>query len=234
MASNQITPELFRFLTDLKKNNDRAWFEKNKARYEEQVKYPILSLISDLGPLLAKVDPDGMRLQADDKPGRFESELDSLAGAHSRFDPLLVQEIESAEQLLSVWDLCFTGKKSTVTSGTIERRVLEEEGDGVVHQFGPIELKLEREGKVLCQAHFDSLPGGTLAEGKYRVEISVTDGATDELGYHAVENKCEVYDLWATVLHQLGLNHERLTYRHGGRDFRLTDVHGDVLHDVLA
>lgn len=59
-------------------------------------------------------------------------------------------------------------------------------------------------------------------------------GATDELGYHAVENKCEVYDLWATVLHQLGLNHERLTYRHGGRDFRLTDVHGDVLHDVLA
>lgn len=59
-------------------------------------------------------------------------------------------------------------------------------------------------------------------------------GATDELGYHAVENKCEVYDLWATVLHQLGLNHEKLTYRHGGRDFRLTDVHGDVLHDVLA
>jgi hypothetical protein len=59
-------------------------------------------------------------------------------------------------------------------------------------------------------------------------------GSTDELGYHAVENRCEIYDLWATVLHQLGLNHEKLTYRHGGRDFRLTDVHGDVLHDVLA
>jgi hypothetical protein len=59
-------------------------------------------------------------------------------------------------------------------------------------------------------------------------------GATDELGYYAVENKCEVYDLWATVLHQLGLNHEKLTYRYGGRDFRLTDVHGDVLRDVLA
>ncbi len=59
-------------------------------------------------------------------------------------------------------------------------------------------------------------------------------GATDELGYHAVEDRCEVYDLWATVLHQLGLNHEKLTYRYGGRDFRLTDVHGDVLRDVLA
>jgi hypothetical protein len=66
------------------------------------------------------------------------------------------------------------------------------------------------------------------------VKGGIAYGATDELGYHAVEDKCEVYDLWATVLHQLGLNHERLTYRYGGRDFRLTDVHGDVLHDVLA
>ena len=59
-------------------------------------------------------------------------------------------------------------------------------------------------------------------------------GATDELGYHAAENVASVYDLWATVLHQLGVNHEKLTYRYGGRDFRLTDVHGNVLHDVLA
>ncbi len=54
-------------------------------------------------------------------------------------------------------------------------------------------------------------------------------GATDDLGYYAVENKCTVYDLWATVLHQLGVNHEKLTFRYGGRDFRLTDVHGNVL-----
>ncbi len=58
-------------------------------------------------------------------------------------------------------------------------------------------------------------------------------GATDEFGYHVVENKCEVYDLWATVLHQLGIDHEKLTYRHGGRDFRLTDVHGDVIRDIV-
>ena len=133
------------------------------------------------GPLLAKVDPDGLRLQADDKPGRFESELDALAGAHSSFEPLLVQEIEPAEQLLSVWDLCFTGKQPTVTNGTIERRVLEEEGDGVVHQFEPTEMKLEKAGKVLCQANLDSLPGGTLAEGRYRVEVSLTDNDTDQM-----------------------------------------------------
>lgn len=59
-------------------------------------------------------------------------------------------------------------------------------------------------------------------------------GATDDLGYHVVENKCTVYDLWATVLHQLGVDHRQLTYRYGGRDFRLTDVHGNVLHEILA
>ena len=58
-------------------------------------------------------------------------------------------------------------------------------------------------------------------------------GATDELGYRAVENACTVYDLWATVLNQLGVDHERLTYRYSGRDFRLTDVHGKVLRGVL-
>lgn len=59
-------------------------------------------------------------------------------------------------------------------------------------------------------------------------------GATDELGYHAVENVATVYDLWATVLHLLGVDHEALTYRFGGRDFRLTDVHGRVIRDIVA
>ena len=66
------------------------------------------------------------------------------------------------------------------------------------------------------------------------IKGGITYGATDDLGYHAVENRTTVYDLWATVLHQLGIDHEALTYRHGGRDFRLTDVHGNVLHDILS
>ena len=59
-------------------------------------------------------------------------------------------------------------------------------------------------------------------------------GKTDEYGYHVVENKCTFYDMWATVLHQLGVDHEALTYRYSGRDVRLTDVHGHVLKDILA
>lgn len=59
-------------------------------------------------------------------------------------------------------------------------------------------------------------------------------GATDELGYHAVENACTIYDLWATVLHQLGVDHIKLTYPYSGRDFRLTDVHGNVLKSILG
>lgn len=66
------------------------------------------------------------------------------------------------------------------------------------------------------------------------VKGGTTYGATDEFGYHAIEDKCTVYDLWATVLHQLGVNHEKLTYRYSGRDMRLTDVHGNVLHHILA
>ena len=59
-------------------------------------------------------------------------------------------------------------------------------------------------------------------------------GATDEFGYHVTENKCDIYDLWATVLHLLGLDHEHLTFRHGGRDLRLTDVHGEVISSIVA
>jgi hypothetical protein len=59
-------------------------------------------------------------------------------------------------------------------------------------------------------------------------------GATDEYGYWAVENKVEMYDLHATMLHLLGMDHKRLTYRFGGRDMRLTDVHGEVIRDILA
>ena len=59
-------------------------------------------------------------------------------------------------------------------------------------------------------------------------------GATDEYGYKAVENKVAIHDLHATMLHLLGINHEKLTFRFSGRDIRLTDVYGEVLHDILA
>lgn len=59
-------------------------------------------------------------------------------------------------------------------------------------------------------------------------------GATDDFGYHAIDRPVHMHDLHATVLHLLGLDHTRLTYRYSGRDFRLTDVGGHVLHDIIA
>ncbi len=59
-------------------------------------------------------------------------------------------------------------------------------------------------------------------------------GATDDFGFQSVENKVHVHDLQATILHLLGFDHEKLTYRHAGRDFRLTDIHGSVVQGVLA
>jgi len=66
------------------------------------------------------------------------------------------------------------------------------------------------------------------------VRGGLTYGATDDFGFHPVENPVHMHDLHATLLHALGLDHERLTYRHAGRDFRLTDVYGRVVHDVLT
>ena len=68
--------------------------------------------------------------------------------------------------------------------------------------------------------------GGTKAGSVY--------GATDDFGYYAVENKVHMHDLHATLLHLLGLDHEKLTYRHAGRDFRLTDVSGEVVKGVIG
>lgn len=66
------------------------------------------------------------------------------------------------------------------------------------------------------------------------VRGGVAYGATDEMGMHAVENVTNIHDLHATMLHLLGIDHTRLTHRFGGRDYRLTDVHGVVIKDILA
>jgi uncharacterized protein (DUF1501 family) len=65
------------------------------------------------------------------------------------------------------------------------------------------------------------------------VKPGIAYGATDEYGYHAIENRLEIYDLHATMLHLLGIDHTRLTVRFSGRDMRLTDVFGHVVHDII-
>ena len=66
------------------------------------------------------------------------------------------------------------------------------------------------------------------------IKPGITHGATDELGYHSAEKIVPVHDLHATLLHQLGIDHERLTIRAQGRDFRLTDVSGRVVTEILT
>jgi hypothetical protein len=66
------------------------------------------------------------------------------------------------------------------------------------------------------------------------VKAGYIHGATDELGFGVTENKVHTHDLQATIMHLLGFDHEKLTYRFQGRDFRLTDVHGQVVDEILA
>jgi len=102
---------------------------------------------------------------------------------------------------------------------------------------------------VICTTEFGRQPGAQGKQGKGRdhnagaftawmagggIKPGITYGATDDFGFHITENPVHVHDLQATILHQLGFDHERLTFHHAGRDFRLTDVHGHVVKDILA
>ena len=93
-------------------------------------------------------------------------------------------------------------------------------------QTGPKDIK-----RVGRDHHIDGytiwLAGGGVKKG-------ISYGSTDELGMAVSENKVTMPDLHATILHLMGLDHKRLTHRYSGRDFRLTDVHGNVVHDILA
>jgi hypothetical protein len=87
-------------------------------------------------------------------------------------------------------------------------------------------------GRALGRDHHPQAFTMWMAGGGVRPGMSY--GATDDLGFHVVENPVHVHDVQATILHTLGFDHERLTYRHAGRDFRLTDVHGKVVKAILA
>lgn len=86
--------------------------------------------------------------------------------------------------------------------------------------------------KVLGRDHFPDCYSMLFAGGG--IKPGQVYGATDELGFSVAEKPVHVHDVQATILHQLGLDHEKLTYRFQGRDFRLTDVHGHVVHDVIS
>jgi uncharacterized protein (DUF1501 family) len=94
------------------------------------------------------------------------------------------------------------------------------------------ENRKEEKGKPAGRDHHHTAFSMLLAGGG--VKGGTVYGASDEFGMNVAENPVHVHDLHATILDLMGLNHEKLTYRYAGRDFRLTDVAGNVLHDILA
>jgi uncharacterized protein (DUF1501 family) len=100
-------------------------------------------------------------------------------------------------------------------------------------EFGRTPMNEERNGsKWLGRDHHQHTFTVWMAGGGCKA--GTTHGVTDDLGYHVAEDGVHVHDLQATILHLMGLNHEKLTYRFQGRDYRLTDVHGKVVKNLLA
>ena len=95
-------------------------------------------------------------------------------------------------------------------------------------EFGRTPVAQNKNGRDHNPQGFTMWMAGGGVKGGYRY------GATDEYGYYAVQDKMHIHDMHATMLHLLGLDHKRLTYRYAGRDFRLTDVHGEVAKKILA
>ncbi len=95
---------------------------------------------------------------------------------------------------------------------------------------------------VFCQGRFTEQTYGrdhhpkcfTIWMAGGGVKSGLSYGESDDFGFNITKNPGHIHDLHATMLHLLGFDHEQLTYRYAGRDFRLTDVHGNVLHDILA
>ena len=150
------------------------------------------------------------------------------------------------------WDFHGTGEGTGLTSGltnkcaTMDKPIaalikdLKQRGmleDTLIVWGGEFGRTPFREGrtaasKVLGRDHYPDCFTMWMAGGG--VKGGFEYGQTDELGFGVVENGVEVYDLQATILHLLGLNHLKLTYRFQGRDYRLTDIHGNVVEDLIA
>lgn len=150
------------------------------------------------------------------------------------------------------WDFHGTGPQESLTDGLTKKwartdrpiaaliRDLKQRGlleDTLVICGGEFGRTPFREGRTaasknLGRDHYPDCFTVWMAGGGVRAGLNY--GRTDELGFRITENPVHVHDLQATILHLLGFDHERLTYRFQGRDFRLTDIHGQVIHDVLA
>ncbi|MCZ2147697.1 MAG: DUF1501 domain-containing protein [Bryobacterales bacterium] len=115
-----------------------------------------------------------------------------------------------------------------------ERGLFEETLIIIGSEFGRTPMIQNSGLEKLGRGRDHNVPGFTVLMAGGGVKGGITYGATDDFGFKAVDKPVHVHDLHATALHLLGFDHTRLTYRHAGRDFRLTDVHGNVVREILA
>lgn len=147
-------------------------------------------------------------------------------------EPKHIQEMYGAEP----------GKRSFANNALLARRLIErgvpfvelfheswDQHGGLVGEFGRTPMT---QGGTDGRDHHPNAFTMWLAGGG--IKGGVNHGKTDDLGFNAVEDKVHVHDLNATILHQLGFDHTKLTTRFQGRDFHLTDVHGNVVKPILA
>ena len=133
-------------------------------------------------------------------------------------------------------DKCATVDKPIATpiKGLKQRGLLDETLIICGGEFGrtPFRQGHTAASKVLGLDHYPDCFSMWMAGGGVKGGYSY--GATDELGFSVTEKKVHIHDFQATLMHLLGFDHERLTYRFQGRDYRLTDVHGKVVHDLIT
>ncbi|MBL6714658.1 MAG: DUF1501 domain-containing protein, partial [Pirellulales bacterium] len=150
------------------------------------------------------------------------------------------------------WDFHGTGPQEDIRDGlTNKAATFDKPAAALIEDLE--QRGLLDETLILCTGEFGRTPfregrtagGGILGRDHYPdcysiwmagggVKGGYTHGASDDLGFQVAEGGVHVHDLQATILHQLGFDHTKLTHRFQGRDFRLTDVHGDVVHDLLS
>jgi VWFA-related protein len=129
------------------------------------------------GPILARVDPDAIRMRLEGGEIVENPQLDELIGGAGAV-PLLVAQTAPEDDLIAAWEICVV-KTGAPSGAMVERRIVS---DGeVVHRLDPIPLALEGKKKQACQSGMDKLPGGTLGAGRYRFEVAVVAGDGSDL-----------------------------------------------------
>ena len=115
-----------------------------------------------------------------------------------------------------------------------ERGLLEETLVVFGSEFGRTPTVETRNGDASKMGRDHNHYGFTMWLAGGGIRPGMVHGATDDFGFQAVENPVPIHDLHATILHLMGMDHERLTYRYASRDFRLTDVHGRVVSEIIG